>query len=650
MINTKEDFLKLFWGDNKGITLVCKYSEKLKRNIMVQVPLSQIEKENSNGDIYFIVNSGGSKDENITQFNACFVDFDCGRREDKSYYPTDDVNIYKEGILNIINQFSISPTIITETRNGFHVYWCLTDNPTADKWINIQKRLILYFSSDGVIHNPARLMRLPFTNWMKDKNNPFRVSVKLYNHIKISYEMLDSVLPALSEGLGGKIPTNSSRVSNSITIGRGNTQTHKPKQNNIDTTTLYNIQAIKDRNIVYLQSVLNINDNIIFETKDEFYNYITNNIDLSKLIGVNEGINFRCIFHNDNNPSANVFKSKDGSWKYKCFSSSCCLSVTNIIGVIERLIQAKNKPQAYNFIKELYKITISETDWQKEQKEILEANIRMLYDNTFKEQYPYTYKNISRNFNILERLHWIAIDNIRDQKLVDNDSNVIFFSSLRYMASKLGLVSHGEMSKKLVLFQFHNLLNKISDENIPNGYLQKSKQLAKVNGSGGDAVHTKHINYMSMNSFTVDALIEAESNAKMWADRNMSVTGLCRENILRNFGEEKANELYPQYKYANSLGTMKHSDQQTGDIVKVIFSLIEDYGYATEKEICKILSDKYKQKAIQKQIKISMDEILNGYGLKRLKTNKVIKEHFQLECTGYPMIFISDTFELPNNT
>ena len=70
----------------------------------------------------------------------------------------------------------------------------------------------------------------------------------------------------------------------------------------------------------------------------------------------------------------------------------------------------------------------------------------------------------------------IAMDNIRDEKLIDDDSNVIFFSSLRYMSSKLGLASHSDMSKKLVLFQFHNLLNKIGDENIPSGYLKKSKQ------------------------------------------------------------------------------------------------------------------------------------------------------------------------------
>ena len=55
-----------------------------------------------------------------------------------------------------------TPTMIVNSGHGIHLYWRLIE-PITDhgKFTAIQKRLIQLFCSDPVIHDPARMMRLP---------------------------------------------------------------------------------------------------------------------------------------------------------------------------------------------------------------------------------------------------------------------------------------------------------------------------------------------------------------------------------------------------------------------------------------------------------------------------------------------------------
>jgi hypothetical protein len=59
------------------------------------------------------------------------------------------------------------PTLIIASGHGVHAYWRLAE-PITDMalWTRYQKRLIALLGSDGAIHDPARIMRLPgFLNY-----------------------------------------------------------------------------------------------------------------------------------------------------------------------------------------------------------------------------------------------------------------------------------------------------------------------------------------------------------------------------------------------------------------------------------------------------------------------------------------------------
>src|SRR5471030_2150074 len=85
---------------------------------------TQLEEKNKLGyEIYFLPNSGGYKNKEINSINAVFIDLDCGRDEDHNYFPLSTVQEYKGRKLALIKSFTLTPTAIVETRNGFHAYW-----------------------------------------------------------------------------------------------------------------------------------------------------------------------------------------------------------------------------------------------------------------------------------------------------------------------------------------------------------------------------------------------------------------------------------------------------------------------------------------------------------------------------------------------
>ena len=77
-------------------------------------PTLQSYNEDKQADIYFIPNSGGTKNDDITTINSLFIDWDAGRDTTKQYYSLDIVNQKKQVFLQKLTQFSYRPTYVRE--------------------------------------------------------------------------------------------------------------------------------------------------------------------------------------------------------------------------------------------------------------------------------------------------------------------------------------------------------------------------------------------------------------------------------------------------------------------------------------------------------------------------------------------------------
>lgn len=399
--------------------------------------------------------------------------------------------------------------------------------------------------------------------------------------------------------------------------------------------TDYTIKAITKRDITFLKGKYGSGAKRVFETNQQFMDYIRTEIDLGELLEFQYPKSIRCIFHNDNNNSASIFQNEEGAWFYKCHSDKCNVSY-NIVGVIERLAKFKTRPETYKFIREIFNLEMMDTEWQKEQKEILLQNLKILNDGEFAQSCEQADKNISRSKHYLEKLILIAMDNVYNENLTDKDGNVVFFSSASYICKQMGMnpSSIKLVYQKLALFSYHKMLNKLADSEIPANFLKKSQEVYTVKGQD----KFNRINWFSIPSLTVFQFPLIEERGKQWKENHYTMKGISREMFYRAEGLEVANEIYPQHKKVteniNGVNqvvdrtTTVKSDARTNYIVKAIHALIEEYGYATEKEIVQKLKFKYQYITTEIQIKKSLKEILDAYGLKRIRANKEIKEQY----------------------
>lgn len=410
-------------------------------------------------------------------------------------------------------------------------------------------------------------------------------------------------------------------------------------------STNYTIKAIGNRDIEYLKGKYGNEDKKIFETNQEFMNYIRKEINLGEFLDFHYPKSIRCIFHDDNNKSAGIFQADDGAWIYNCFG--CGVSY-NIVGVIERLAGFKSRPKTYKFIREIFNLEIMETEWQKEQKDILLENLKTLNNGEFanEKNCPQANKNIKGIKHYLEQLIYIALDNIHSEELTDKEGQVVFFASADYICKKMDISpnSINKIYQKLVVLTYHRLLNKLDDNELPERFLKRAKAITLNSGKNN------HVNFFSIPSLTVNNFPEIEQRGQQWKENHYTMKGVSREMFFRAEGLEIANELYPQYKKVTEnidgvnqvvdRTTTKASDARAKNIVNAIFDLIEEYGYATEKEIVQKLKFKYQYITTEVQIKKSLKEILDLYDLKRIRANKEIKNQFGIVSNGYPFIIV----------
>ena len=77
------------------------------------------------------------------------------------------------------------------------------------------------------------------------------------------------------------------------------------------------------------------------------------------------------------------------------------------------------------------------------------------------------------------------------------------------------------------------------------------------------------------------------------------------------------------------------SDKENEELFLVDITL----GKGKDKQVVqKILS----KEGIKRQFKKSLNEILDGYDLQRIKTNKKLKEKYNVDTGGYPFIIVKN--------
>lgn len=361
-----------------------------------------------------------------------------------------------------------------------------------------------------------------------------------------------------------------------------------------------------------------------FSSEAEVYEYI-NSIDLHEYLGVPSG-KFCCILpnHEDTDPSAHIYITDDGTHLYKCFG---CNQARTIISITEQLARCK-RHEAINFIKKVYHIDYKPSEWVEHQRQLMVDSALYLDSQEFKETFPQINKLIrTRKTDIQKILMHMTKYVSEDMQL---DGKPLFFASLTSLLKVCEKKDKTKISQSITLFALLNMLNKVELNCIPEEELKKAKQISAKYG------FKKIVNFYQVEEYGFTSLDDSEKIANTLLDNNITLKGLSREYVLRTFGVDLADKVFPQYKFENQKGTSEKSDNLTNAIALKVIKTIEKQGYILEKDI-------NTNGSTGMQWKKSIQEIMDSYGLKKVKANKALKEQYHIESDGYPNIIVKDT-------
>lgn len=145
--------------------------ENLKLRGAIRIKREDAQSYNREGyGIFQTVNQfhGKRKLDRLVHINAWAVDIDSGD---------------KQRMLEKI-EAGLKPTMIVETKRGYHVYWKAIDG-TRENWDAIvRNRLIPFYDGDKRAKDICRILRVPGFYHMKDPSDPFLVQRVTSNYVE----------------------------------------------------------------------------------------------------------------------------------------------------------------------------------------------------------------------------------------------------------------------------------------------------------------------------------------------------------------------------------------------------------------------------------------------------------------------------------
>ncbi|MGB4638544.1 MAG: hypothetical protein WBH95_01015 [Caldicoprobacterales bacterium] len=577
--------------------------------------------------VYFVVNSGGQEKNSIKRINAHFIDMDFGKvpkiingelfknSEGKTVYEyrsKEEIEEYKIAFLKKLENFKLIPNVIVETKNGLHVYWLL--DPEKPQSLNaftpLQEKLIDYFASfeerkehaDSSVKDINRVLRLINYKHLKNPKDPFTIKC-IYLNTDEKYTQAD-----IANAIGYNIIE---LVSNTKSTEI------KPVAVRAETSNLQ-----KESHRVYSSPILQYEDLIPFLKQQDLISYLG--------INIRPNVNFKCIFHNDNNPSA-VIKNNGGYYKYFCNSPACiCHNDGKGMDIID-IVKIKENCDTSTAIRKLieyFHIKLEDSTWINEQSKKFEINMMLLSQlGERKDEFPNLNRIIRFGYPILMDILEIGKENIINRFFSTNGESIFFFSN-RYLAGKRNK-SVVNINKYINLFCTLGLLNKIPYKQVNQRLRATAVQISKDNAQNG-------ISFYTVPDYN-EAFKTADERAAIMLQYKFSIKGMSKKYLENCFGEEFANQIY--------IVNVKDSEKSRNirdAIESFILQQIKTYGYFTKDMIMdhklKVDNHPVRQGVKEYEFRKVLPDIIQKYDLIYVKANNNINQKLGIDTKKYVLI------------
>lgn len=623
--------------------------------------------EDKNKDIYYIPNHGGTTNESIDLITAVFADWDCGKDGNGNYFDIETVAQKKLEYIPKIEGSPLAPSYVIETRNGYQLYWFVYPGMTNEQFTDIQKRIAYFFKGDPVVHNPARVMRLPGFYWTKPTKGCPRFFVRIVSHCdrRYYYNEINSSFPSVSDTeyelyaaqCRGKPKKNTDKGK----TGSGKNESGEESGERISAHN--NSGDIKDNTFAIIVGTKNPSPVVPITSEDgtsvveylkkqDLAEYL--NIKNSGRVTPSGGITFHCIFHHDTSPSASIFVSRSGCYMYKCHSPECSFKCGTIIDVV-REREKGTTSEAIGILIKHFGLK-EDTSWIEDQREMLGRNIEVICNlDNHKDRYPNLYHMIGRVRNdLLTKLEHarktVALRTTNNENLV--------ICSLRYF-HELGSRwcngrELGRQNERIDRYVLLGLMRKLPDESINKSVLERANEVRdslkkqmdanqrykeSTSGTKGDRESDVYrIQVYSIPEYTDLLLTKAEEIAKKCRESGIKMNSISRDMILLVFGEKKSREVYPQ---VDSCELSPSGKDLMKEIEKELLHDIGKKGYTKESELVKQLHrfDKW-ESLTSRRVRKYIPALMIKHDLVQVSANKQLKTDLNIDSRGYPRILI----------
>ena len=515
----------------------------------------------------------------------------------------------KPELMQRIEQFALCPSIVVDSGNGYHVYWLLTQ-PLTDLCVvkSLLKRIQVDLNSDPRTVLATQLLRVVGTQNKKPlKHGKPALPVRVVGGNGNQYS-INEVLKAIDHF---KMPDDRNTAQ----------RTKNENQRQID--------------IKFFQNSKRKPQEIEFESYTDLLDFLQrqNPLETSSEPTLNPKDKFRCVVHEDNIPSANIYEAPNGKFYYKCFG---CDFRGDIITLYQAVYKA-NFLETVRKLSSIYGLKNPKDEWFMQQLEKYNANevfIDEFGKPEYQKLYPNLYKLLRPRLKQLKIINQYAQAKISSEKF-EKDGENLFFLSYDYFAREYGF-SINTVKSTINFYVTLGLIQKWDVGDIHNDLQKKALEERRRKTLGSLAIETQPVNFYTLPCLN-DRIQQAEARAKTLVEYRFKFSTCMNKMFLINaFGQKFADKVYPDKREITKLSLSIASS-----LNNTLLRLIERQGYASRAQVISQTKVSSRLRANKKSKEREWDRyqktILDKNNLVQVWANKAMKEKFGLS-TYSPII------------
>lgn len=285
-----------------------------------------------------------------------------------------------------------------------------------------------------------------------------------------------------------------------------------------------------------------------YEAEDSEVIHLLGTIDIRNILGIEIDYNkpFECNIIKDNTAWFSVDEQNN---KIRYFSKNYKGSVVNSFDIFDLffIIEGFSFLTTYRILIERLNLLFEEGEWRNLQNIKYFDNFIVLSDiQSIRKNYPTLYKAIKNYIPLLYQLISVGAESISKKEYsIDNDS--IFYVSLKYLENRMGGAENGgfnyvKISRAISLFAALRLVEKVSNENLSDDFMEKVKKNSAFNGS------LNTIGVFKIPFFSHATLQNANDIAEELIEKKVTLSNITKKSLEEAMGLKKAIEVFPNYR------------------------------------------------------------------------------------------------------